>query len=172
LKNTLSELRKAFGVTLGDMAGFLNLSLSLYAKIESGQRNLPPGTGGRLAKLLKCQPADVLSDFEEVKEAGGCSGLISVEEERLSRLKALYKKEEERAKTGIRRKAGLSRMLALAEENPDVFTGLKDWNETARLQLKRNSETDSFKKLASLRKRIIMAEAWINYLKNPDNQHF
>ena len=61
MKNTLSELRTARGMTQGDLADALNVSRQTVNALETGRYDPSLPLAFALAKLFKCRIEDIFS---------------------------------------------------------------------------------------------------------------
>lgn len=62
--NRIRELREAKGLTQADLAQLANVTPSALNKLEKGSRGLDQEWMRRLARILDCEPADLLPDTD------------------------------------------------------------------------------------------------------------
>ena len=126
----------------------------------------------RLAYLLEhvdktVVPIQVrLIDKQEVEKQ------IEHESEILHRLQAELEAVKKAMEPEIRRQVGLAKLSSLTAQNPELFPLSEAWKKMISSELRMKRATTAKKEFRSLQKNIIQKEAWIQFLKNPDNQYF
>ena len=172
MNDALKSFRERLSLSLTDLSYVLGLSRSMLHKIESGPRSMNTIGNFRLAYLLEHEdktdvPIQVrLNDKQEVEKQ------IEHETESLARLQAELEAVKKAMEPEIRRQAGLAKLSSLTAQNPELFPLSNAWKEMIFSELRMERALTAKRDFLSIQKKIVQKEAWIQFLKNPDNQYF
>ena len=172
MHNALKSFRERLSLSLNDLSHVLGSSGSMLHKIETGLRSMNTTGNFRLAYLLKHEdktdvPIQVrLIDKQEVEKQ------LEHETESLSRLQAELELVKKAMGPEIRRQAGLAKLISLTAQNPELFPLSNAWKEMIFSELRMERALTAKREFLSIQKKILQKEAWIQFLKNPNNQYF
>jgi hypothetical protein len=97
---------------------------------------------------------------------------LEKETEQLQQLQAELEAVRKAIGPGIKRQAGLAKLSSLTAQNPELFPVTEAWKEMISSELQMEKSITAKKEFYSLQKKIVQKDAWIQFLKNPDNQYF
>jgi hypothetical protein len=97
---------------------------------------------------------------------------LEQETEHLLQLQADLEDAKKAIEPQIRRQAGLAKLGSLTAQNPELFPLSEAWKEMIGSELQMEKAITAKKEFRSLQKKVVQKEAWIQFLKNPDNQYF
>jgi hypothetical protein len=126
----------------------------------------------RLAYLLEHEDKTVVPIQVRLKDKQEVEKQIEHESEILHRLQAELEAVKKAMEPEIRRQVGLAKLSSLTAQNPELFPLSEAWKKMISSELRMKRATTAKKEFRSLQKNIIQKEAWIQFLKNPDNQYF
>lgn len=172
MHDALKSFRERLSLSLADISHVLGLSRSMLQKIESGPRSMNTTGNFRLAYLLGNEDKTIvpiqvrLVDNQEVEKQ------IEHETESLLRLKVELEAVKKTMEPEIRRQAGLAKLSRITAQNPQLFPLSENWREMISSELKLEKAITAKREFRAIQKKIVQKEAWIQFLKNPDNQYF
>jgi len=172
MNDALKSFRERLALSLTDLSHVLGSSGSMLHKIETGLRSMNTTGNFRLAYLLEHEdktdvPIQVrLIENQEVEKQ------LEFETESLARLHTELKDVKKSMEMHIRRQAGLAKLSSLTAQNPELFPLSNAWKEMIFSELQMERARTNKKDFLSIQKKIVQKEAWIQFLKNPDNQYF
>ena len=172
MNDTLKSFRERLSLSLTDLSHVLGSSGSMLNKIEIGLRSMNTSGNFRLAYLLEHENKNDVPIQVRLIEKQELEKQIEDETEILHRLHAELEIVKKAIEPEIRRQAGLAKLSSLTAKNPELFPLSDAWKEMISSELRKERSITAKKEFRSLQKKIVQKEAWIQFLKNPDNQYF
>jgi len=170
--DALKSFRERLSLSLADLSHVLGLSRSMLQKIENGQRSMNTKANFRLAFLLDHEDKDDLPTKIRLIENDEMAKQLEKETEQLRQLQSEREAVRKAIGPGIKRQAGLLKLAHLTAQKPELFPVTEAWKEMITSELQMEKSITAKKEFCSLQKKIVQKEAWIQFLKNPDNQYF
>lgn len=172
MHDALKSFRERLSLSFADLSQVLGLSRSMLQKVETGQRSMNTKANFRLAFLLDHEDRDDVPTQVWLIENNEVKKQLEQETEHLHQLQADLEAAKKAIEPQIRRQAGLAKLGSLTAQNPELFPLSEAWKEMISSELEMEKAVTARKEFRSLQKKIVQKEAWIQFLKNPDNQYF
>jgi hypothetical protein len=125
----------------------------------------------RLAYLLNHEEKNDAPTKVRLVENDELAKQLEKETEQLQQLQAELEAVRKAIGPGIKRQAGLAKLSSLTAQNPELFPVTEAWKEMISSELQVEKSITAKKEFRSLQKKIVQKEAWIQFLKNPDNKY-
>lgn len=170
--DALKSFRERLSLSFADLSLVLGISRSMLQKVETGQRSMNTKANFRLAFLLDHELKDDGPNQVRLIDNNEVEKQLEQETEHLLQLQADLEEAKKAIEPQIRRQAGLAKLGSLTAQNPELFPLSEAWKEMIDSELQMEKAITAKKEFRSLQKKVVQKEAWIQFLKNPDNQYF